>query len=90
MQRKREVMDAREAWLHAQRELDAAIGIELEGETSAEVPAVNIRRFRAAVLAERSARLRYAKALEAARKVVPEDLLWDVGEAGQSEAADSE
>ena len=90
MHRKREVMEAREAWLRAQRELDAAIGIEIEGDTNDEVPAVNIRRFRAAVLAERAARLRYAKSLEAARKVVPEDLLWDVDDTSQSESADSE
>ena len=83
MQAKRELMLASTEWAAAQRELDAAIGIELDQGPDAErLQAVNLPRFRAAVVAERAARLRYAKALEAAGQPIPEDLLWDVPESG--------
>lgn len=83
MQAKRELQLASEEWASAQRELDAAIGIELdEGPNAAQLQAVNLPRFRAAVIAERAARQRYAKALEAMGKPIPEDLLWDVPESG--------
>jgi hypothetical protein len=79
----RELMLASEDWAVAQRELDAAIGIELdEGPDAAKLQAVNLPRFRAAVVAERSARLRYARALAAAGRPIPDDLLWDVPGSG--------
>ena len=66
MQARLELQAAKEEWAVTQRELDAAIGIELdEGPDAAKLQAVNLPRFRAAVVAERAARLRYAKALEA-------------------------
>ena len=75
MQAKRELMVASEEWAVAQRELDASIGIELdEGPDAAKLQAVNLPRFRAAVIAERAARLRYAKALEASGKPDPRRL----------------
>jgi hypothetical protein len=83
MQAKRELILASEAWAVTQRELDAAIGIELdEGPDAAKLQAVNLPRFRAAIIAERAARLRYAKALEASGMPIPEELLWDVEESG--------
>jgi len=81
MHRKREVIEAHEAWVAAQKELDAAIGIELaDAPRSAQVETLNLRRFRAAVVVERDARLRYARALRADDKPIPDELLWDVGE----------
>ena len=83
MQAKRELMVASEEWAVAQRELDASIGIELDdGPDAAKLQAVNLPRFRAAVIAERAARLRYAKALEAVGSPIPDDLLWDVPDSG--------
>ncbi len=81
MRRKREVIDAREAWRAAAQELDDAIGIEILSDPPPHnVDVLNIRRFRRALLAERETRIRYAAALKADRKPVPEDLLWDVPE----------
>ena len=90
MHRKREVMEAREAWLRAQHDSTLRSASRSKATPTMRCLPVNIRRFRAAVLAERAARLRYAKSLEAARKVVPEDLLWDVDDTSQSGSADSE
>ena len=54
MHRKREVIQAHEAWVASQQELDAAIGIELsDSPRSARVETLNLRRFRAAVIVER-------------------------------------
>ena len=82
MQAKREVMLAEAAWALAKRELDEAIGIELdEGPDAAALQAVNLPRFRRAVIEERSARQRYAAALEAVGREVPDELLWDIPQA---------
>lgn len=81
MHRKREVTEAHGAWVAAQKELDAAIGIEMaDAPRSAQVETLNLRRFRTAVVIERDARLRYARALRADSKPIPDELLWDVGE----------
>jgi hypothetical protein len=81
MKLKRAVIEAREAWRDAAKELDAAIGLEiLEGPASANADVLNIRRFRRALLNERETRLRYAVALKADHKPVPDDLLWDIAE----------
>jgi hypothetical protein len=79
MQARRELMLAEAAWELARRELDEAIGIELEdGPHAAALQAVNLPRFRRAVVEERAARLRYARALEGVGRDVPLELLWDV------------
>lgn len=74
-----ELMLAEAAWELARRELDETIGIELdEGPDAAALQAVNLPRFRRAVIEERAARIRYAKALEAVGREVPDELLWDI------------
>lgn len=79
MKRKREVLDARAAWRLAAWDLDGAIGLEVEGGAQPEaVQTVNARRFRKALMRERAARVRYAAALTADGKPVPDDLLWDI------------
>ena len=61
MQAKQELMLAEAAWELARRELDEAIGIELdEGPDAAALQAVNVPRFRRAVIEERSTRQRTA------------------------------
>lgn len=82
MQAKQELMLAEAAWELARRELDEAIGIELdEGPDAAALQAVNVPRFRRAVIEERSTRQRYAKALEGVGREVPDELLWDIPQA---------
>lgn len=79
MQARRELMLAEAAWELARRELDETIGIELdEGPHAAALQAVNLPRFRRAVLDERVARVRYARALEGVGREVPVELLWDI------------
>jgi len=80
VKRKREVIEAREAWQEAARELDHAIGIEILDEPAPphDVDVINIRLFRHALANERQTRLRYAAALKADHKPVPEELLWDI------------
>jgi hypothetical protein len=84
MRLKRAVIEAREAWREAAKELDDALGIEILGEPApARADVLNIRRFRRALLNERESRLRYAAALKADHKPVPDDLLWDIPDEDQ-------
>jgi hypothetical protein len=84
MKLKRAVIEARQAWRVAARQLDEAIGIEILDERStADTDVLNVRRFRRALLNERETRLRYAAALKADHKPIPEDLLWDIAEEDQ-------
>lgn len=79
MQARQELMLAEAAWELARRELDEAIGIELaDGPDAEALQAINLPRFRRAVIDERAARLRYAKALEGVGRDVPLELLWDI------------
>lgn len=81
MKAKREVIESHEAWRRAATELDAAIGVELDGDgRDGSVEVVDIRRFRRALLEERRARMRYVAALQADNRPVPEELVWDVPE----------
>jgi hypothetical protein len=84
MKLKRAVIEAREAWRDAAKELDDAIGIEILDEpATADADVLNVRRFRRALLNERDTRLRYAAALKADHKPIPDDLLWDIAEENQ-------
>jgi hypothetical protein len=87
MQVKREVAESHRAWREAARELDQAIGIELDpdaADRSKVQQVMDIRRFRRAVKAEREARTRYVTALRADHKPVPEELVWDISEGGHA------
>jgi hypothetical protein len=81
MHLKREVTESRRAWRDAAAVLDAAVGIELDESIRPDhVEAVDMRRFRAALLFERQCRLRYVAALQADNQPVPAELLWDMSD----------